>query len=68
MITIYDSARPKDVGFELKKIISSFFKYTIHFDHVNVETNYSFDCGILSIVIATELVAGNDPDGYHERQ
>lgn len=68
-VAIYDSARPTDVAFELKKIICSFFKCmadAIRFDLVNVETQKnSFDCGILSIAMATELVAGNDPAGYH---
>lgn len=69
VVAIYDSARPTNVAFELKKIICSFFKCmagAIRFDLVNVETQKNgFDCGVHSIAMATELVSGNDPAGCH---
>lgn len=69
VVAVYDSARPAGVAFELKKLICSFFKCmvdAIHFDLVNVETQKnSFDCGVLSIAMATELVTGSDPAGYY---
>ena len=63
-VGVYDSVRPHSIGL-LKKMVCSFFKCTsdtIHFTLVNVETQpNSYDCGVISIANAAELVFGGDP-------